>query len=158
MTQFPESFAGARSLLRRKFNTVGHTTIDESIQYAQTEYWSQHKHISIRDDKQALGWFLKVAHRYIYRELERAKRFGNLSEAMHLLTYCDPEYSFICQESIDVLSQHSSNRGAPISVKYALGFSLKEIAEMHDLSYTLVRKKHAREKQVLSEGSKYILG
>src|SRR5437763_516550 len=95
---FPKCFSDAGRKLRMKFRAIDPATIEDSIQYAKIEYWRKGIETSIPNDSEAFGWFLNVAHRYLYKEAIRLNRHCNIFSVSGLSNGVDPEQQYIYRE------------------------------------------------------------
>ena len=146
---FPKSFVRAESKLRSKFQSVNAQLIKESIQYASAEYWIQKKNLEIDGEDAALGWFLKVAHYYLYKELERVKHQCDLLEAQMLCSPEDFEGHFIERDLVDVILKKVPQSIQSTLYAHASGLTLAEIARCQNVSLSSIKKRHSRTYRLL---------
>jgi hypothetical protein len=148
--KFPPCFSGAKSMLQIKFKgNIDSATIEDSIQYAKIEFWRQGIQSSITDDHEAFGWFLKVAQRYLYKEINRLKKNCSILQAIHLRSEIDYEKQFYYREFINSLGETLSEKRSFALVKHASGYSLKEMAESEHISLDAMKQIHARQKRIV---------
>ena len=154
--RFPESFSEAPNKLRLKFRTLDRDTIEDGIQNALIEYWYQNIQSSIPNESEALGWFLNVAFRYLYKEIDRKKKLCPLSLTESELIADDFEIHFICYHLLDSLKEKLSPSGTSIVFKHAMGYSLKELAQSENISLGAMRQRHARERRLLKREIRHL--
>jgi len=153
--EFPTCFSEAKNKLRMKFRTVDIAAIDDSIQHAKIEYWKNGIAASITDENEAMGWFLNVAYRYLYKEVDRINRFCSIFSASNISTGVDPERQFIYREMLNTFSEKSS-KNRSILVQHAYGYSLKELAKSSRISLDAMKQRHAREKRLVLQNPKIL--
>ena len=154
---FPECFSEAHTKLRRKFRDLDMETIEDGLQKARLEYWCQHIYTTIPNESEAFGWFLNIAHRYLYKESKRAERLCSLSQAEDKSVDDDLETRIINRDLLDSLNKFVSPISASVVLDYAKGYSLNEIADSDHLSIDAVKQRHARAQRILREHAGYFL-
>jgi hypothetical protein len=131
-----------------KFRTIDAATIDDSIQYAKIEFWRKKINASILNENEAFAWFLKVAQRYLAKEIKRLSRQCSIVNASSRSAGVDIERQFICQELLDTFARkHTKNRDS-ILIGHAIGYSLKDLSEAEHISLEAMKQRHSRERRV----------
>jgi len=141
---FPECFAEANSKLRTKFHRLNPAIIEDSVQYAKVEYWLQDIEHKIHNGPEALGWLLKVANRYIYKEIMRLNRFCSLTKAHAFFIEGALDDKIAAKDLIRKLEHNYSKEQASIVIKHAMGYSLQELAEFEHISLSAMKQRHSR--------------
>ena len=149
--EFPKSFMRARNILRSKFRLLDLDTIDDSIQYAQIEYWLQNINQLIVNESQAFNWFMKVAKFYLYKEMDRSSRHCDLGFASNRAAQHDIENHLIYRDLLEVLISNLSNNSASIVILHANGYSLKELTKIKKISLNAVKQCHSRACKIIKK-------
>jgi len=140
----PKIFESAKKSLSIKFPHLDKDLIEDSIQYALIEYWGQGKYITIENDRDALRWYLKVAHNYLYKEIDRAKRFRPYPEIFQLNLVYDFEENYIRIDLYNCLLEKLTERKKNIIIKRGMGYTLRELANIENISWNAMKQRHAR--------------
>ena len=116
----------------------------------------QHIDERIHDDREALGWLLHVARRYLYKEVNRLNKHCNISSAINLSIGIDIERQFIYKEMISSFDKTDSDKRTSTLIRHAMGYSLKELAESEHISSDAMRQRHARERTQAKKKEKHL--
>ena len=143
-------------MLRTKFRSMDNATIDDSIQYAKIEYWRKKIYLSILDENEAFAWFVKVAQRYLIREIRRLNRQCNILNASKKSDGNDPEKLCIFTEMLDALSEKPIEKSKSILLKRAIGYSLKELARSERISVDALRQRYSRERRLAMQKTEFL--
>jgi hypothetical protein len=151
---FPHCFSEAKYKLRMKFRGLDNAIIEDSIQHARIEYWRKGIASLIPNESEALGWFLNVAHRYLYKEIIRLNRNCSILYARDVSSGVDLEKEFFYKDLINSFDKSTSKNKSSTLIKHAIGYSLKEMAELEHISLNAMKQTHAREKRIARQQSK----
>jgi hypothetical protein len=154
--QFPKCFLEANHKLRMKFRRLDNAIIEDSIQHAQIEYWRKGIASLIPNESDAFGWFLNVAHCYLYKEINRLNRNCNIYMASNLSTGTDPETQFIYRDLLSSFNGNLAENPTSILLEHASGYSLKEMALKEKVSLDVMKHRHAKERRHAAQKAKIL--
>jgi hypothetical protein len=154
--EFPACFSEAKNKLHMKFRGLDNAIIEDSIQHARIEYWMKGIASLIPDESDAFGWFLNVAHRYLYKEVNRLSKNCSIYLASSISTGTNPEIQYIYQDLLSSFSGNLSENPTSILLEHASGYSLKEMAIKEQVTLAVMKHKHAKERKHAAQKAKIL--